>query len=133
MIIDEFVLAFEAKFGKHFTETNHCGLPKVVFICYVPGGIIITASAAKWKLGKTLQYKEVNWNLREMHRKRFRLKSTETAKEKFAKVKAAYDRWKKGGHTMSRELKDERFKAFRHLRRQGGAFHVLKSALYSMQ
>ncbi|KIW45341.1 uncharacterized protein PV06_03739 [Exophiala oligosperma] len=29
------------------------------------------------------------------------------------------------GHTMSRELKDERFKAFNHPKRQGGAFHAL--------
>ncbi len=122
------MLAFEAEFGEHFTETNNCGLPRVVFICYMPRGIIITASAAKWEFNEKLQYMGVNSKLRAMQRKRFRLASKKTAKEKFTKVKAAYRRWQESDHTMSRELKDERFKAFKHLTRQGGAFHVLKGA-----
>jgi len=98
--------------------------------------MITTASAAKWEVSfkekgkkRYIRYEGgVNSKLREMHRNRFRLASTETAKEKFAKVKAAYGKWQQGGPTMSRELKDERFKAFKHLRRQGGAFHVLAGA-----
>ncbi|KAK5194638.1 hypothetical protein LTR92_005882 [Exophiala xenobiotica] len=126
--IYEFVLAFEAKFGEHFTEKTPCGLPKVVFICYVPGGMIITASAAKWVSEKGLQFRGVNSELRKMRSKRFRWAWTETAEEKFTKVKAAHDRWKKGRHTMSRQLKDQRFKAFMHLEIQGGAFRVLNGA-----
>ncbi|KIX97568.1 uncharacterized protein Z520_07021 [Fonsecaea multimorphosa CBS 102226] len=130
--IYEFLLAFEARFGRYFTETNSCGLPKVVFICYKPGGVIVTASAVRWEipLGNTkgLQYKRVNAKLREMRMKRFRSAPTEEEEAKFTQVKAANHRWQQGGQTMSRQLKDERFKPFKHRRRQAGAFHVLGGA-----
>ncbi|KAK5465260.1 hypothetical protein LTS15_001823 [Exophiala xenobiotica] len=123
--IYEFVLAFEAKFGKFFTEKHPCGLPRVVFICYVPGGMIATACAAKWKLRNGFKFQGVNSKLREMREKRFQSALTETAEEKFTKVEAA---WKKGHHTISRQLEDERFEAFQHLEIQGGAFQVLNGA-----
>lgn len=104
-------------------------------MCYVPRGIIITASAATWSLsfeegGKMVRiaYEGVSSKLRRMHSNRFRLRFTESAKEKFTKVKAAYGRWQSGFNTMSYELKGERFKPFKHLRRQGGSFHVLDGA-----
>ncbi|KIW79447.1 hypothetical protein Z517_06059 [Fonsecaea pedrosoi CBS 271.37] len=137
--IYEFMLAFEAKFGKHFTETNCCGLPRVVFICFLSDGMIITASAPQWSLSfkvpgqrksKTQEkgWKKVNEHLKQMRRKRFGSFSKK-ARGKFAKLKAAW-RECQGDCTkaMSSVLKRQHFRAFNHQGEQGGAFHVLKGA-----
>ncbi|OAL37958.1 hypothetical protein AYO20_02791 [Fonsecaea nubica] len=137
--IYDLMLAFEAKFGKHFTETNCCGLPRVVFICFLSDGMIITASAPQWSLSfkvpgqrrsKTEEkgWKKVNEHLKQMRRKRFGLFSKK-ARGEFAILRAAWRKWKKDRRrAMSCELEHQHFTAFNHQGAQGGAFHVLKGA-----
>ncbi|OAP54271.1 hypothetical protein AYL99_11372 [Fonsecaea erecta] len=131
--IYEFVLAFEARFGQYFTETNSCGLPRVVFICYMPGGMIATACAAKWDLaigepGKIFRYRGVNSKLNRMRRRRFQFASTKTAEKKFTEVKEAYQKGDGDDQSMSLVLEDKGFEPFLHQSIQGGAFRVLDGA-----
>ncbi|OQV11331.1 hypothetical protein CLAIMM_15184 [Cladophialophora immunda] len=137
--IDEFVLAFEARFGKYFTQANHCGLPSVVFICFAPHGIIITATAARWQLSlennettpnkREVEFDGVKVNMRRMRNKRFQFSLTEKPKQ-WKLFEKAHDKWRKpkNDHTMSYELQKQHFEGFDHLTAHGGAFHVLAGA-----
>lgn len=147
-------MAFEARFGKYFTENKNCGLPRVVFICYVSSGIIVTASAVKWQLSfkKVMEremkkkdkkeeeeeknenenentdrkgFDRVNERLIQWRKTRFPSGSTQTAKELSKKVFGASTAKKQG---IGCVLKEQNVKAFDHSNIQGGAFHVLQGA-----